>query len=442
MALMNALLITAIMTMMLVAGTNFVRSSAKVGRSTQFDQQAFNVARAGLVDAINWFKREPLQPVTKFRPAYNPTNPLRGATLDPSSIDPGNAGGKLHRSDSGGGNNDKPHLGIVQEFPLDEAAGLYARYEVGKVTRYVKGAPGQAARLDVMERDGSGDWVQRTLDQARSDEWEGVEDVTGHYGLGGEGLVWSIRSHGYVYKRDPNAPAGTRFYQYPNEVLGDVELETEIYRLQVKDHLAAIHGLRGDQMTFSGMPKVNIKATGGYAVMFNTGTGQPNPAATPATFTATYREYESAAPAHSLGWPEMFGVANGNVLASLSDVYVTDISQLPTTMSTMALTYIKGDAVFTAMRPLKGGGILAVDGNLTLGVDSASSFTGLIYVTGNYTQHSPSLVTGAVVARGTVNVTATGTEDCFIEYNQELLNEVRRQLGQYRERRTAGRVTP
>lgn len=336
---------------MLVAGANFTNTAKRANRASQYDQQAYNVARAGLVDAMSWFKRQGQQPVVAFRPVRNTTNLLKGDTNDPWNIDPGPTGGYLDPSDAPRGrSDDKPCLGIVQDYPLDLAANLWCRYEIGKLTRVSRGAAGQAASMTILQKDRSGTLVSVAESAANSNEWEGVEDVTANYGLQGQGLVWRIVSHGYVYFKDPaNTNANVRFYQYPNKVLADITLETEIYRLQVKD------------------------------------------------------------------W-------------------------LPDTMSTMALTYIRGNAVFDTSRPLNGGGILVVEGNLTLDVDASDSFTGLIYCTGNYIQRSPSLVTGAVYAKGSVNVTASGTEDCFIEYNQDLLNEVRRQLGQYRERRSAARV--
>jgi hypothetical protein len=427
---------------MLVSGISFTQNSYKVARSTKNDSQAYNIARAGLVDAINWFKRRPTQPVEEFSPAFNAAVPTKGDTNDPYALDPGAPGGRLQPDDSGGGPRDKPHLGIVQEFQLDENQDLWARYEVGKITRLEAGTDGKLSVYSVMEKDGTGAWAKRTLPSATSQEWEGVQDVTANYGLVGRGLIWRIRSHGYVYRKDPNAPAGTRFYQAPNEVVSHVELETEIRRLQVNDYLCAIHpnGRSPSTITFSNGTKVKVIAPDGYAVCYSGGT--INPATPPTSFVSGLGSPYKLQPGDDLDWPEMFAVADGTVLASMADAAITDLSQLPIAMSTMALTYIKptsGTATFTQQRPLNGGGILVVDGNMVIENGSASTFAGVIYVTGNYRQGSPSSISGQVIVRGNTLVESP-SDTANIEYNPNILNEVRRQLGQYRERRSGLRV--
>jgi hypothetical protein len=434
-ALVNALLLSFVFALMMVAGYNFTKASQSTSRSNKYDAQAYHVARSGLVDAINWFKRQASQPVTEFRPAVNVAVPTKGDTNDPWLIDPGAVGGKLDPSDSGSGPSDKPHLGIVQEFQLDPRQNLWGRYEVGKVTRLDPDSHGKLRNYVLMEKDGSGAWVDRTtISGATSNKWEGVEDVTANYALDGEGLIWRIRSRGYIYRKDPAAPVGARFYQYPNEVLAQVEVQTEIRRLQVTDYQAAIH--TNASTTFNNTNKVKIVAPDGYAVKYNGGT--IDPAGAPPTFTGTLGSYKNQSPNDSLSWMEMFAVSDGGTLGSMADAYVTDLDQLPRDMSSMALTYINGNAVFDQQRPLNGGGILAVNGNLRLEHGSASTFAGVIYVNGNYFQGSPSAITGQVVVKGT-SVVESPSDTANIEYNTSIIGEVRRQLGQYRERRSAQR---
>ncbi|MNS43134.1 hypothetical protein D3C72_755280 [compost metagenome] len=437
MALLNAMLLAMVFAMMIVAGTSFTQTAQKAGRSDKYESQAYHVARAGIVDTINYFKRQASQPVEKFRPAYNAAVPTKGDTNDPSQMDPGAAGGKLHKDDPGGGNEDKPHLGIVQEFQLDPRDNLWGRYEVGKVTKLKRGTKGKLSEYVVMEKDASGNWVERTaLSAATSKEWEGVEDLTSNYGLVGKGLIWRIRSKGYVYRK-ATAPddTATRFYQYPNEALAQVEVETEIRRLHIENFEAAIHG--NTNTSFVNANKIDIVAPDGYAVKYNGGT--LSPASAPGSFSGTSGKYKLVAPANSLDWMQMFAVANGPTLASMADSYVTDLSQLPDTMSSMALTYIQGNATFTNTRRLNGGGILVVDGNLRLEQNSASTFAGVVYVSGDYFQGSTSAIVGQVVVKGTVRVEPVG-DKANIEYSSGIVSEVRRQLGQYRERRSAQRT--
>lgn len=437
MALMNAMLLAMVFTMMIVAGTSFTQTAQKAGRSDKYESQAYHVARAGIVDAINYFKRQASQPVEKFRPAYNAAVPTKGDTNDPYQLDPGPAGGKLHKDDPGGGNEDKPHLGIVQEFQLDSRDSLWGRYEVGKVTQLKRGTKGKLSEYVILEKDGSGNWVERTaLSAANSKEWEGVEDMTSNYGLSGKGLIWRIRSKGYVYRKATAADdTVTRFYQFPNECLAQVEVETEIRRLHIENFEAAIHG--NINTVFNNDSKISIVAPDGYAVKYNGGT--ITPAAAPASFSGTSGKYKLVAPANALDWMQMFAVVNGPTLASMADSYVTSLSQLPDDMSSMALTYIQGNATFTNTRRLNGGGILVVDGNLRLEQQSGSTFAGIIYVTGDYFQGATAAIVGEVVVKGKVTVDPVG-DKTNIEYSTGIVNEVRRQLGQYRERRSAQRT--
>ena len=100
--------------------------------------------------------------------------------------------------------------------------------------------------------------------------------------------------------------------------------------------------------------------------------------------------------------PSIFGVSQ-NELATLANYNVPDVTGLPATLPGMSLIVIQGDATFTTARPLVGSGILVVLGNLT--IPAGSSFSGVIYVTGTYSQLGPSLVSGAVVGDSTITMT-------------------------------------
>jgi hypothetical protein len=437
MALLNTMLLVAVFTILLVTSISTTQSSYRAARSTKSEAQAYHVARAGLVDAINWFKRQASQPVEKFKPVYNAAVPTKGDTNDPYKIDPGLSGGNLHEDD-GGGNDDKPSLGIVQEFEIDSVNNLWGRYEIGKITKLENDSQGKLRTYSIMEYDSDGNLVRKPISDAKSKQWEGVQDVTANYGLEGEGLVWRIRSHGYVYKKGPNAAAGTHFYQYPNEVLSHIELETEIRRLQLKDYNAALQA--NTSVNLNGGTKVKIMAPGGAGIRLNPGGSVSGSGAVSG---------DDGAIRTSLGWNaldfnQIFALPDAQSLASMADVNVTDLSQLPMAMSTMALTYIDppgspGTAVFDINRPLNGGGILVVDGNLRLESNSASGFSGYIYVTGNFEMYSTCFTVGQVVVKGTTTISSP-SDTATVEYNIGLVGEVRRQLGQYRERRTGVRV--
>ncbi|HPC77983.1 MAG TPA: hypothetical protein PK811_06575, partial [bacterium] len=81
----------------------------------------------------------------------------------------------------------------------------------------------------------------------------------------------------------------------------------------------------------------------------------------------------------SLNPQSIFGL-NLNELSNLADISVSSVSELPEKLPSSALIYIDGNAQFTRDRPLNGGGILIVNGNLVIHAGSNSSFTGIIYV--------------------------------------------------------------
>jgi hypothetical protein len=432
-ALLNAMLLASVLTLTLIAGISYTQASYKSGRKIKYEAQVYNVARAGLVDAIAWFKRQKEQPVLAFTPTYRADNPIKGDTLDPSAINPGLETGM-------------PHLGLVQEFEIDKEAGLWGRYEVGKITKLTKDSQGKLRTYSIREFDTTAKkWVDRTIEGAGSDKYEGVQDLTEDYGLQGKGLLWRIRSHGYVYRKDPKATADTHFYQYPNEVLDQVTLETEIFRLQIRDYGAAIVGNHG--------PDIKIHATGGlsggdgYALLWNTGT--PNPAAPTNLMTSNVEVYHSTQqakePANALDWFEIFGVADAATIASLADVN-SDTHR--DTGAAMALTYIKpkdGLLQFRDYRsdtpenpgnkPVSGGGILVVDGNMLVNNWNTNVFNGVIYVTGDLTVMSLTNFAGQFIVKGKIDWRPTD-----IEYNPAILQTIRMKLCQYRERRSALRV--
>jgi hypothetical protein len=92
-----------------------------------------------------------------------------------------------------------------------------------------------------------------------------------------------------------------------------------------------------------------------------------------------------------------------------------------------------GTVTFDAStRPLRGSGILYVNGNLNIG--STSSWNGLIYVTGDYTQVGPATVSGSVVVSSAgSDVTISGSTDYALTlYDKFMLDQATAQIGQYR----------
>lgn len=433
-ALLNALLLASVLTLALVTSINYTQASYRSARNIKYEAQVYNVARAGLVDAIAWFKRQKQQPVEVFAPQYNAGNPLKGDTNDPYAINPGGADGQ-------------PHLGMVQEFEIDKEAGLWGRYEIGKITK-LEQAKGASATYSIREYDAVAKaWNDRAVPYATSTQYEGVRDLTEDYGLQGKGLLWRIRSHGYVYRKDPAAPPGTHFYQYPNQVLDQTTLETEIFRLQIRDYGAAIIGNKGEDIIIRNTG--GLSGGEGYALMWNTGVPTPSTPTNLMTSNQPDGPYYSTSlkgePPNALDWFEVFGVADASVIAGLADIKGDSHRD---TGAAMALTYIKpkdGTLAFRdyrsdtpenpGNRPVNGGGILVVDGNMWVKNWNTNVFNGVIYVTGDLKIEQLTNFVGQFIVKGKIDWTPTD-----IEYNPAVLASIRMKLCQYRERRSALRV--
>lgn len=104
--------------------------------------QAMNIARAGITDALSWFRRQTTQPVTTF-------TPRRDMAADPQVNE-----------------TDDAAIGLVRSVEVSAGMQVWARYEVR---------------------------IERQL------------DVTTQRGLVGAGTVWEIDSEGIIYRNvDPN----------------------------------------------------------------------------------------------------------------------------------------------------------------------------------------------------------------------------------------------
>jgi hypothetical protein len=261
-----------------------------------------------------------------------------------------------------------------------------------------------------------------------------VHDITSKLGKGnaGEGLAWQLEARGIVYLRlDSNAA----YNASPNHVVESMRLSEQILALGLRRpaESAVLVGTAsgislGNNVRITGMPN-------GAAIAYKSGSGTPSPSSAPAGLTGAPSAYLSVNSGLWFDDPQsVFGVSQSE-LKSLASINVTSVASLPTHLPDMAITYIKGNAVFTAARPLAGGGILYVEGDLTISANSNSLFSGFIYCTGTVYQYAPSLLSGMVIA--VKGYTASGVNDVSqVEYSPTVLNTVRSQLCSYQEAKT------
>lgn len=386
-------LIMAIIFTIVVLGITF--SGALVLRSHQrttetnfvMHSQALMISKAGLSEGLAWFRRQVTQPVVDFEPQLD-------MAADPPLMD-----------------TIDPDIGIVREFRI--SGSLWGRYEVWK------------------------DW-ESDPDQDRL-EWRRqcqCSDVSTGRRERSAGAVWSIRSLGYVYRRnDENAAYNER----PNSILAQESLTVEFRRLNLLlPGQAAMSIMDGNSAHINTQGRVQ-GGTKGAGIFYPSGSGTPtigpkkdnrvtgSPAlASSGTF---YGEIE-----------DVFGV-DRETLRAMADFVVTAESEFPSPIPENAIVFCElSQITFDASRPLTGKGIVYIDAKVDINQGSNSAFAGLLYVDGPLKVREPSELRGAVVATG--NVTVQGSGDfASIVYDDDVLNDLRKEMGQYRPSRGFVRPT-
>ncbi len=378
-ALIMAMIFTVIIVGITMSGSLILKSN-QVKTETNFVQhgQALQFAKAGLTEALGWFRKQTAQPVAVFAPVLD-------LIADPQILD-----------------TVDPDVGLAREWKITGA--VWGRYEVWK----------QWDADPVPERLA---WRQKMQ----------VGDVSAARNGTGAGSVWKLRSIGYVFRRVNPALA---FDQFPNQVLGQEILETEIRRLTLRPPgQSAISVLDGNSCHINTKGRIRGGATAA-GIFYPAGTGTPTigPAAqqrvlgTPAL---------SPSPTYYGTVEDVFGVTLDQ-LKGMADQNIATAGDFPIPVPTNSLIITEVPTIkFDSSRPLMGTGVLYFNGNVTLLPGSNSSFSGLIYVDGNLTVRAPSEILGAVVVTG--NVTVQGAADfATITYDDDILNALRLDVGQYR----------
>lgn len=282
---------------------------------------------------------------------------------------------------------DLPALGIVRSFVLSREARRWGRYVVDKSL---------------------------------------CRDVTAERGLNGTGIVWYLQSTGILFESDPYDHS-VRGMATPPGILLKVNLATEIRRLGMTLPLnaAVLCGKGGASVNVGTRSRV-VGGQHGYGIGYKSGTGTP-------TVAGEVTGIEGCKPVD----PAIFDTSLQAVFAvsreelfQMADLRVGSVADLPNPYPAMALVCIDGNATFDENRPLIGGGMLFVTGNLT--VRGNSSFSGFIFVEGNYTQRATAVVYGCVVANGSVNIAGVGGDFTEVFYDGHVLEVTKQMLGRYR----------
>ena len=255
-----------------------------------------------------------------------------------------------------------------------------------------------------------------------------ARDVSDSRGVAGQGVVWRLRSIGYVFSRDDES---RRFDERPNRVVAVQILEAEILRRRVAPPgQAALTAAQGALVRIDGRGRVQGGPTGA-GIYFPADSGTPDvgpiaenrvtgtPALAPSS-TAIDRSPEA-----------VFGLT-ATELRAASDQVVVDRRDFPRPVPDFDTVYIAAPSItFDSSLPLSGTGIVFAEGDVTVLAGSSSRFNGILYVDGNLTIQAPCEFDGAVIVGG--SVTATGAGDlATIRYDDAILNEMRQHVGQYR----------
>ena len=383
-ALIVSMMFSVVALGIIASGTLILQANQRrTDTSFRVNAQANQFARAGITDALSWFRRQTTQPVLGF-------DPLLDTVASPQILD-----------------TDDPDVGIVREFRI--ADGIWGRYEVWK------------------------QWATDP-DSARAayrTQFEAA-DISLWRSQGSPGNSWRVRSVGYIYRRVDNTVA---LDASPNVRLGISMLEAEFKRLRLgAPGEAAVNISNGGSIAIGH----NGRIDGGTSNpgIYYSGSGSPsNSGQVIGSPTQSY-----IAPALYDDSPEsVFGLSLAE-LTSVSDDVITDPALFPSPIgnSTIVVAYPTTTLAFDSARPLRGTGVVYVQGNVVVAQGSNSVFNGLLYVEGNLTLREPSVINGTIICTGSMAVQG-GSDRATVNYDPEILEQLRRDIGNYR---LAGAVRP
>jgi hypothetical protein len=383
--LVVALFMTVFAIGVVVSGTMTIASNkSRIETSFLLTGQASEFARSGMTEAMNWFRRQPTQPVGSFAPQLD-------ASADPPVLD-----------------TEDPTIGLVREFRI--TGNIFGRYEVWK-------------RWDADPDVDRKAW-RRQLQ---------VEDVSAERGSGTPGTTWKIRCRGLVYERRDESKS---FREYPNRVIATETLVSEMSRMAFAlPGQAAICASQGSNIDI----RTNARIDGGPV-----GVGAYYPAGTGSPTIATDGKVDGVQPlAPTLFYDDstsyVFGVTDER-LNAMADLYLTKAVDFPARVrsGTMIVLDSASAVRFTKARPLRGYGIVVVRGDVVIEPGSSSFFFGVLFVDGSLTVNAPCLIRGAVVAKG--KITALGVGDFVdIVYDDRIIQDIQLTLANYRTSRAPRR---
>jgi len=434
--MMTIVAVAVVLLVLLTALTVTQYSGKLLAKQLLYQGQALNAASSGLTDALSWFRRQTVQPVTNFAPT--------------------------------GADTDVAANGLVREYTISAPANVWGHYELLKTgytppTNPLPFSPATTRNVD----------------------------VTSQRQKNGNGIVWQLESQGYVFVRNNSNILGSASdlsSATPNKIIAHQTLRTEIQRLAINlPAQAALSVSRNQGFSFGvgNLGYAKIRGNSGVAIAYEDrgpGTGSPCPATAPACANVTINGGVSSnvIPVNggsSFSIPSIFATTPQDLKTAASLVLtgaaafdagnhpivcqnIAGCGAAPTPLSvpknwppTMQLVVIDAPAagvVFDNGIPLAGSGIVVINGSATLTAGMNTSFSGLLVVRGVLTMGAGCIVNGAVVldpGNPSNAGTSPGPASSFvlsglagnfaeIRYDQQLLSLVSQQIGVYNFSRT------
>ena len=404
-------LLLAMMAFIVVAGliatlfTNLRTAHKDITLEIATQGQALNIADAGLVDVLNWFRR--------YYSVRGKFDPQKDTTVDPVINE-----------------TDDPRIGLVREHVISESPYLVGRYEIRRLT------------VDV-----------GTSTEAEIDPVNGVKDIKAQ--RKSVKPVFYLQCNSYIFslKVNKNLYNPTLFYNTKDHEGEDVpdmnNFNTNLIRLHARGVMAAevvqsqiklpydaavCHGgsmvvyTRGEVYSYEATAEATAYLSGDGTGKASTSGGKISPS--PDT-SANYGTGDDSV-------ESVFGLDNEEALSVGSDkTLFPDISGATFAIPEYRYTFI-GDPggslknfTFDSGTPLNAkNAVVYIRGNVTLAAGNNSFFSGLLYVVGNLTVRDPCYISGAVIVKG--NVTVQGSSDAAtIIYQKNIISDLQAAMGAY-----------
>lgn len=412
-ALVVVLMMTALLVMFIGLGMRLtINSMQDSNKQFQRQAQASNIARAGLQDAIGWFKRQSTQPVRNnvASPPYScSTNPSVAADM---------AFNPLSNADPLLSDTDDATIGLVKDIRL--SGSLYGRY--------------------VVKRQG----CSTTVDPHAAHDYSEEKGK----GANGDGLIWYMESQGILYQRNSWSKTNGKFNDGPDQggniILQKSSAAVEIQRLKIdpRPFPISLSKASGSASSSNVNSRCNIMAdqtgTSGGVYTYN---ATVNGSATCSLPTTGACVPAAPAPQAHQSVDLVFGVTQVE-LKALADYIYSNVSNIPKKLAP-GIHYLEGGGTgtftFNSSKPLTGSGVLFVNGNLTLSDGASSSFNGVVYVTGTLTVGNGNSLGGATVAQSLQCSPGNGV--AVIEYSSKVVQQIKNTLGLYRENALTFRIS-